>query len=235
MTYDLELQIALRERGRRVLSPAEAKALQALKRHRSWAEAARSLRRSQSALKRLLQRARRRAGGPLALPSGRLTTRGRKLLREYETLAGALDLALHQAAHQPRITVDGLIAGEKGVLLIQRANPPFKGAWAIPGGFVEWGEAVEEAVCREIEEETSLKTEIEELVGVYSKMGRDPRGHTVSVAFALRPVGGRLAAKTDATRVSWHAWDALPPLAFDHAEILAEYRRKSAASRSSDR
>jgi len=226
MTYDLELQVALRERGRRVLSPAEAKALQALKRHRSWEAAAKALRRSQPALKRLLARAARRVGERLVLSTGLLTARGRKLLKEYETLSGALDLALHQAAQLPRVTVDGLIAGEKGVLLVQRANPPFKGMWALPGGFVEWGEAVEEAVCREIAEETGLITEVEELLGVYSKMGRDPRGHTVSIVYALRPVGGRLAAQTDATRVAWHPWDTLPLLAFDHAEILRDFRRR---------
>lgn len=121
----------------------------------------------------------------------------------------------------PKLMVDVVIPMEDGIYLIRRGNEPFEGQWALPGGFVEVGETVEEAAVRETGEETGLTVEVERLVGVYSAPDRDPRGHNVSVAFLARVVGGEPEAATDASEVS-----ILDPqtveLAFDHREIVSD-------------
>ena len=121
----------------------------------------------------------------------------------------------------PKLMVDVVIPAERGVVLIRRAAEPFEGRWALPGGFVEVGETVEEAADREAAEETGLAVEVARLVGVYSDPERDPRGHNVSVAFLVRVLGGDLAAASDAAEVA-----VLDPssveLAFDHARIIED-------------
>lgn len=121
----------------------------------------------------------------------------------------------------PKLMVDVVIPSEEGVVLICRGSEPFEGQWALPGGFVEVGETVEEAAVREAGEETGLAVEIARLVGVYSEPERDPRGHNVSVAFLARVLSGQMQAATDASEV-----EALDPssveLAFDHARIIAD-------------
>ena len=121
----------------------------------------------------------------------------------------------------PKLMVDVVIPSERGVVLVRRASEPFKGRWAVPGGFVEVGETVEEAADREAAEETGLAVEVARLVGVYSDPERDPRGHNVSVAFLVRVLGGELAASSDAAEVS-----VLDPssveLAFDHRRIIED-------------
>jgi 8-oxo-dGTP diphosphatase len=117
--------------------------------------------------------------------------------------------------------VDVVIPSERGVVLIRRGSEPFKGKWALPGGFVEVGETVEEAADRETAEETSLVVEVARLVGVYSDPERDPRGHNVSVAFLVRVFSGQLAAASDAAGIA-----VLDPasveLAFDHSKIVED-------------
>ncbi|MHA1276227.1 MAG: NUDIX domain-containing protein, partial [Candidatus Helarchaeota archaeon] len=89
----------------------------------------------------------------------------------------------------PKTTVDAIILGSnESIVLVKRKNPPFEGMWALPGGFIELGEQVEDAVVREVKEETSLNVEIVKLSGVYSDPGRDPRGHTISIAYLCRKV-----------------------------------------------
>ncbi len=121
----------------------------------------------------------------------------------------------------PNLMVDVVIPAERGVVLVRRASEPFEGRWALPGGFVEVGETVEEAAAREAAEETGLAVEVARLIGVYSEPERDPRGHNVSVAFLVRVLGGELAAATDASEVS-----VLDPssveLAFDHRRIIGD-------------
>jgi len=106
--------------------------------------------------------------------------------------------------------------------LIKRKYDPYKGSWALPGGFVEWGETVESAVVREVKEETGLEVDIIELVGVYSDPGRDPRGHTVTVCYLTRKIGGNLKADTDASIAQHFKKDEILKLklAFDHDVIL---------------
>lgn len=122
----------------------------------------------------------------------------------------------------PRLAVDILIRTGRGIVLVQRKNEPFKGRWAIPGGFVEYGERVEEAAIREAEEETGLKVKLKRLIGIYSDPDRDPRGHVVSICYLAEPIGGRLRAASDADRVRVFRRIPWKNLAFDHAKILKE-------------
>ena len=128
----------------------------------------------------------------------------------------------------PLLTVDCVVLNPRGeVLLIQRRNEPFKGHYALPGGFVDIGETVEDACRRELLEETGVKAGRLRLVGVYSDPNRDPRGHTASVVFLTRVRSTKLEAGDDAASAQWVAnWRRLP-LAFDHAKILADVTRMS--------
>ena len=126
----------------------------------------------------------------------------------------------------PALTVDAVWIDRGEVLLIRRGRSPFAGQWALPGGFVEIGESVEQAVERELREETGLVARTSRLVGVYSRPGRDPRRATVSVAFAMR---GRRAQPTggdDAAEAAWVPLHRARGLAFDHDEIVADARRR---------
>lgn len=119
----------------------------------------------------------------------------------------------------PKLMVDVVITSEEGVVLIRRGSEPFAGQWALPGGFVEVGETVEEAAIREAAEETGLAVEVARLVGVYSDPERDPRGHNVSVAFLARVLSGELSAATDASEVALIDPSSVE-LAFDHGRIV---------------
>jgi 8-oxo-dGTP diphosphatase len=121
----------------------------------------------------------------------------------------------------PKLMVDVVIPSDVGVVLIRRGSEPFKGQWALPGGFVEIGETVEEAAMREAAEETGLAVEISRLVGVYSDPDRDPRGHNVSVAFLAQVLSGQMKAASDASEVGVLDPDTVE-LAFDHRQIIAD-------------
>lgn len=128
---------------------------------------------------------------------------------------------------RPAVTADVVCFAEQGgrllVLLIERNHPPFAGCWAIPGGFVEENESLEDAARRELLEETTLAgVEIEQL-GAYGDPGRDPRGHTVTVAFLARLAEcTAVVGSDDAARAQWFPVDELPALAFDHDRILSD-------------
>ncbi len=126
----------------------------------------------------------------------------------------------------PLLAVDCVTFNPKGeVLFIRRKNPPFQGQLALPGGFVDVGETVEDACRRELMEETGVKAGKLRLVGVYSDPKRDPRGHTASVVFMTRVRSSKAQAGDDAAETEWVAnWRRLP-LAFDHAKILADAAR----------
>ena len=122
----------------------------------------------------------------------------------------------------PKLMVDVVVPSEEGhILLIRRASDPYEGQWALPGGFVEVGETLEDAAAREAEEETGLKVEIVRLVGVYSDPDRDPRGHNVSCAYLARVREGELAAASDAAEASFQDPSTVE-LAFDHEKIVAD-------------
>lgn len=129
---------------------------------------------------------------------------------------------------RPAVTVDMVLArnvARRGteVLLIRRGQAPYRGRWALPGGFVDADESLENAARRELLEETGVQVSSLRQIGAFGDPGRDPRGHTVSVAYlaalegkSIQPIAG-----DDARAVEWFALESLPALAFDHARIIA--------------
>jgi len=125
------------------------------------------------------------------------------------------------------VTVDAVIFYRKAdilnVLLVQRKNEPFRDQWALPGGFLEENETMEEGAIRELEEETGLKLEKLQQVGAFGTPGRDPRGRTISIAFVgLIVKEARVKASDDAVDAKWFNLNDLPDLAFDHRKIISE-------------
>ena len=127
---------------------------------------------------------------------------------------------------RPAVTADCIVFTNEPVpqvLLIERGHEPYKGRWAFPGGFLNMDETTEQCAIRELEEETGLKiTDIRQLAA-YSKPDRDPRGRTITIAYIAivrqpLPVEGL----DDAAKAQWFPVNTLPPLAFDHEEILAD-------------
>lgn len=121
----------------------------------------------------------------------------------------------------PLLTVDAIIVHKEKLVLIKRKNPPYKGQFALPGGFVDIGETVEQAVIRETKEETGLDGNTVILVGVYSDPKRDPRSHTVSICFIVR-CDGDIKAGSDAEDIALFDFDKIPKLAFDHNKIIED-------------
>ena len=126
----------------------------------------------------------------------------------------------------PLLTVDAIIMDinndfEYEIVLIKRKNPPY--GWALPGGFVDIGETTVQAVIREVKEETNLKVTRADLYGVFSEPNRDPRGHTVSIAYACK-AEGEIKAKDDAIEIAKFKINELPKdIAFDHRHIIEGY------------
>jgi len=127
---------------------------------------------------------------------------------------------------RPAVTVDILLfrrgrAGRLEVLLIERGREPFRNHWAFPGGFVDRDESLEDAAARELKEETEIEGIRFHQLGAFGDPGRDPRGHTVSIAYtALLNGDYEPVAADDACSAAWHAISNLPGLAFDHEKIL---------------
>lgn len=123
----------------------------------------------------------------------------------------------------PLLTADCVVVDpDRGVLMVRRKNPPFKGDLALPGGFVDIGETVEDAAKRELMEETGIEANNLTLVGVYSKPERDPRGHVCSVAFLVRAKNQEAKAGDDAEAVAWiKNFDGIE-IAFDHRKIITD-------------
>lgn len=122
----------------------------------------------------------------------------------------------------PALTTDAVWIRRERVLLVRRARPPFRGMWALPGGFVEPRETVEETVVRELREETGLRGRPWKLVGVYSGPDRDPRKPTTTVAFLMRGRPGPPTGGDDAASAAWVPLRDARPLAFDHERILRD-------------
>ncbi|HDS02390.1 MAG TPA: NUDIX domain-containing protein [Firmicutes bacterium] len=124
--------------------------------------------------------------------------------------------------------VDGIVKNQKGeIVLIRRGRDPHKGDWALPGGFIDWGETAREAVVREVREETGLSVEPLSLVGVFDSPERDKGRGTVSLVYDCRLTeDGSCRAGDDADDCRWFSFSALPPLAFDHAAIITLFLKK---------
>ena len=125
----------------------------------------------------------------------------------------------------PALTVDAVWIRAERILLVRRGRPPFAGRWALPGGFVELRETVEEAVVRELEEETGLRARPGRIVGVYSGPDRDPRKPTTTVAFEMRGRSGRPRGGDDATEAAWVPIREARSLAFDPDQIVRDALR----------
>ncbi len=141
----------------------------------------------------------------------------------FDTLVCPSCAAPVRKYRNPFPTVDIIIELEGGIVLIERKNEPF--GWALPGGFVDYGESLEQAAIREAREETSLDIENLRLLGCYSDPSRDTRMHTISAVYYATGRGIPSAAD-DAANLKICALDALPEkLCFDHGRILADYTR----------
>ena len=127
----------------------------------------------------------------------------------------------------PKITADGAVFKDGKILLVKRKNEPFKGKWALPGGFVEYGEKTEDAAVREVFEETGLKTSVKSLVGVYSDPTRDPRGHIITVVYLMEMVSGELCSGDDAADAKFFDLDMLPEISFDHDIVIKDVMRRN--------
>lgn len=121
----------------------------------------------------------------------------------------------------PYPTVDVVVRIDGKIVLIERVNEP-KG-WALPGGFIDYGETVEHAAVREVKEETGLDVTLDGLLGVYSDPERDPRQHNMSVVY-VGTAQGEPKGGDDAARAELFSLVELPPLVFDHAQIIADYK-----------
>jgi len=227
--YNVGFKAWLERDGRFVLGEGRAHLLRAITESGSLRSAAASLGISYRHAWGMLRKVEQAMGCPAArsLRGGRvrgrteLTLEGKEAILAYESGVRRLG-----RSGGPWLTVDAIVVKAQRILLVRRGRPPFEGMHALPGGFVEAGETVEQAIVRELREETGLRTSVERIVGVYSDPRRDPRGHTVSVVFELRPGKGVPRGGDDAAWAGYFPLDALPPLGFDHEKVVADYLRK---------
>jgi ADP-ribose pyrophosphatase YjhB (NUDIX family) len=127
----------------------------------------------------------------------------------------------------PIPTVDAIIQKSSSILLVKRKKDPYKNQFALPGGFVNEGETIEEAIEREVYEETSLKIHPIDILGVYSDPTRDPRGHMMTVVFIVLVIRGIATAGDDAKEISWIPIEKINEIkiAFDHKLVIRDYLR----------
>lgn len=220
MGYGLRVEPVLTKDGRDAMDREDLRLLLSI-RDGGLSGAALTFGLSERSVRRRVRRLETRIGEPLIV-SGRLSPLGNELVETMGILVERLEDQVKNLWRRPTLTCDGLLVRDGRVLLVRRAREPFKGRYALPGGFVEYGEKVEECVVREVREETGLETEVARLMGVYSSMGRDPRGHFVTLLFLLNEKGGRLNAGDDAEEANFFEPSALPPMAFDHQRLIED-------------
>ena len=235
--YELKLKIWLERDGKFVMSDGRAKLLRMIKETGSLSRSAKEMAMSYRHAWGVLHRISQGAGGKVVESTRggkeggvtRLTPFGEEVLREYENKAASLQSQFEHEWKRPSVTADGIVTRGNEILLIKRGKEPFKGSYALPGGFLEYGEKMEDCVVREVLEETGMKTTIVDLVGVYSAPDRDPRGHFVTAVYHLQPISGVARGGDDASAAEWMPMDKLPKLAFDHGKIVQEFlsERKS--------
>ncbi|UCE80627.1 MAG: NUDIX domain-containing protein [Methanobacteriota archaeon] len=229
--YDLKLKLWLVDDGRFLISDGRATLLRKIKDLGSISPAAKEMGMSYRHAWDVLQRLSENAGGDIVVSerggreggATRLTELGETILSEYENKARSVMSQLENHWRKPSVTADGLVVKDGKVLLIKRKSDPFKGEYALPGGFLEYGETMEDCVVREVKEETGIVSEIVALFGVFSDPQRDPRGHFVTAVYHLKPTGGKLRAGDDAESATWVEMNDLPKMAFDHGEIVRRF------------
>ncbi|MGI5960772.1 MAG: NUDIX domain-containing protein [Methanomassiliicoccaceae archaeon] len=227
MPYRLEYRTWLSDGDRRLLGEEEAGLLR-LMMGGSLSVAAKAAGMSVPDAREMIESVGRACGADLVVFEGdttRLTAEGERLLMEFESRRRRMDDQLRHMYRNPVFGVDGIVIQEGKVLLVRRGKEPFLGKHALPGGFMNVDETAEEAVVREVEEETGLVTEVLDLVGAYTMPGRDPRGHICTLAYRLVVRGGSLRAGDDAAGAAFFPLRSLPDLAFDHRRILEDAMR----------
>ena len=134
-----------------------------------------------------------------------------------------------ESAPVPRVGVGGVVVQDGAILMVERGRPPRAGQWAIPGGKLHWGELLEEAVAREVEEETGLSVEVGELIWTGQTIG--PDWHFILLDFEATVTGGSLSAGDDAADAAWVPLDEVEelPLTSSMHELIALVRRRSSA------
>jgi len=232
--YSLKAKAWLEKDGKFLMSEGRARLLKAIKETQSITKAAKrmgmayrhawgTLRKISDSLgEEVVESQRGGKGGGKTY----LSRMGREILEEYERRNGMLQTFLARGFETPILATDGIIIHKGKLVAIQRRYYPFEGLYALPGGIVEYGETVEEAVIREMKEETGLDTKVEKLLGVYSSPERDPRGHFISVVFKMKAVGGKLKSGSDAKAVKLLDLENLPKLAFDHSMIVEDFLKE---------
>lgn len=235
--YELKLRIWLEREGKFVVSEGRAKLLRKIKETGSLSKAAEEMGMSYRHAWGVVHRIAQSAGGKVveSVRGGRsggvtrLTPFGEEILREYENKVASLLSQFEHEWKRPSVTADGIVTRGNEILLIRRGKEPFKGLHALPGGFLDYNEKLEDCVVREVLEETGVKTSVVDLVGVYSAPDRDPRGHVVTAVYHLQPVSGTARAGDDAEGAEWMPLDRLPKLAFDHGRIVQDFMAKRKA------
>jgi len=237
LMYDLKLRIWLEREGKFIMSEGRADLLRKIKETGSLAKAAHEMGMSYRHAWGIVHRIAQNSGGKIVESSRggkiggvtKLTPFGEEILREYENMAASLQSQFENKWRKPSVTADGIVTRGSDILLIRRGKEPFKGAYALPGGFLNYGERLEDCVVREVLEETGVKTSIVDLVGVYSAPDRDPRGHFVTAVFHLQPISGTAKGGDDASSAEWVPMDRLPKFAFDHGKIIQDFLAKRKA------
>ena len=231
--YDLKVKLWLVEDDKFLISDGRATLLRKIKDLGSMSRAAKEMGMSYRHAWDVLQRLSENAGGDIVASerggkeggATRLTELGETILAEYENKARSVTSQLQNQWRKPSVTADGLVVKGSKVLLIRRKKEPFKGEYALPGGFLEYGETMEDCVIREVREETGIVSEIVGLFGVFSDPRRDPRGHFVTAVYHMRPQGGKLKAGDDAASAKWVDMNDLPRMAFDHGDIIRKFTK----------
>lgn len=128
---------------------------------------------------------------------------------------------------KPASTIDVIVTDGLRVILIKRAREPYKGSWVFPGGFVDYGETIEDAAVRETLEETGVEIVLDSILGVYSAPDRDPRGHQVNTVFIAQVLRGEPQGGDDAEEAAWFGINEIKEedLAFDHGLIFSDFKR----------
>jgi 8-oxo-dGTP diphosphatase len=226
MSFEIDCEITLKKKGEAIIDARRASLLQKIIDTGSLDTATEEMGVSLGQAKVWLQSIENATGSNVVTfnSDGKvlLTESGKALLEEFRTKSRMAASQVQNLWKKPWVTADGIVVIDDHVVLIKRGREPFKGMFALPGGIVEYGETAEECVVREFEEETGLKTEVLDLVGVYSAASRDPRGHFITLAFNLRPVGGSLRGGDDAEEAAMFSINDLPVLAADHKVILSD-------------